>query len=91
MEFQKGGLDTKREGESRVWRRLELSRSEMEMALSASGTAEENIQTGGGPGYWVKKDVVDWFKPEKMCFYNKTKCTSLHDGYRVSLVELNPG
>lgn len=57
VEFHVGDWD-RREGGFRVWRRVELSRSEL----------EQGITEGRGPGYWVKTDVIDWLEQEKMVF-----------------------
>lgn len=60
--FKEGNWDL-RDGESRVWRSVQLSRSEEEEGASYAAPSKEKDR---GAGYWVKTDVVDWLELEKM-------------------------
>ncbi|RHZ61411.1 hypothetical protein CDV55_106522 [Aspergillus turcosus] len=63
--FKEGNWDL-RDGESRVWRSVQLSCSEEEKRASyAAPSVEEKDR---GPGYWVKTHVIDWLEQEEMTF-----------------------
>ena len=65
LEFKEGNWDL-RDGESRVWRSVQLSHSEGEERASSAAPSLEGKDRG--PGYWVKTDVVDWLEQDEMTF-----------------------